>query len=58
MFASFSSAVFVCGGSGITFAMSVIQELVQKEEMGQSRMKMINLIWIVQDPGKYSCHFG
>ncbi|ESK95201.1 putative iron reductase [Moniliophthora roreri MCA 2997] len=50
MFASFSAAVFVVGGSGITFALSSIQELIQQDLDGQSRVKYIHLIWTVQDP--------
>ncbi|KAK7438029.1 hypothetical protein VKT23_018197 [Stygiomarasmius scandens] len=51
IFSSFSSAVFVCGGSGITFGLSAIQELIQKDLEGKSRVKTIELIWTVQDPG-------
>ena len=50
IFASFSAAVFVAGGTGITFALSVIQDLVQKDLRGASRLKIIELIWIVPDP--------
>ncbi|KAF5392171.1 hypothetical protein D9757_001604 [Collybiopsis confluens] len=50
MFASFSAAVFVAGGSGISFALSAIQELIQKDREGQSRVKVIQLVWSVQDP--------
>ncbi|EEB91560.1 hypothetical protein MPER_10058 [Moniliophthora perniciosa FA553] len=50
MFASFSAAVFVVGGSGITFALSAIQELIRADAKGESRVKAIELIWIVQDP--------
>lgn len=50
IFASFSGAVFVVGGSGITFALSTVQDLVQKDLKGQSRLKIIELIWVVQDP--------
>ncbi|KIM41657.1 hypothetical protein M413DRAFT_409883 [Hebeloma cylindrosporum] len=49
VFSSFSAAVFVAGGSGITFALSVIQDLVQKDLRGASRVKIIELIWIVPD---------
>ncbi|KAJ7578669.1 ferric reductase like transmembrane component-domain-containing protein [Mycena floridula] len=49
VFASHTAAVFVCGGSGITFATSAIQDLVQKDLDGQSRVRRIELIWIVQD---------
>ena len=50
VFSSFSAAVFVAGGSGITFALSAIQDLVQKDLQGASRVKTIELIWIVPDP--------
>jgi len=50
VFSSFSAAVFVAGGSGITFALSAIQDLVQKDLQGASRVKIIELIWIVPDP--------
>ncbi|KAJ7793934.1 hypothetical protein B0H14DRAFT_3558649 [Mycena olivaceomarginata] len=49
MFNSFSAAVFVVGGSGITFALSAIQELIQQDSRGESRVRVIRLIWIVQD---------
>ncbi|KIM43579.1 hypothetical protein M413DRAFT_25919 [Hebeloma cylindrosporum] len=50
VFSSFSAAVFVAGGSGITFALSAIQDLVQKDLRGASRVKIIELIWIVPNP--------
>ncbi|CAL1710629.1 unnamed protein product [Somion occarium] len=50
LFASFSGALFVAGGSGITFALSAVQDLVQKDLRGESRLKSIELVWIVQDP--------
>jgi len=51
MFASYSAAVFVVGGSGITFALSTVQELVQRDLEGSSRVKVIELIWCIQDHG-------
>ncbi|KAK0235195.1 ferric reductase like transmembrane component-domain-containing protein [Armillaria nabsnona] len=48
--ASFSASVFVVGGSGITFAIAGLQELIQKDLDGKSRVKVIELIWVVQDP--------
>ncbi|KAF9065852.1 hypothetical protein BDP27DRAFT_1331474, partial [Rhodocollybia butyracea] len=50
IFSSFSAAVFVAGGSGITFALSAIQDLIQKDLEGHSRVKVIHLVWSVQDP--------
>lgn len=52
VFASFSAAVFVAGGSGITYALSAIEDLVQKDIRGESRVKVIELVWSVSDPGK------
>lgn len=49
MVSSFSAATFVCGGSGITLATSTMQELIQKDLDGESRVKSIELIWTVQD---------
>ncbi|KAF9055495.1 hypothetical protein BDZ89DRAFT_1125231 [Hymenopellis radicata] len=45
-----SAAVFVVGGSGITYALAGMNELIQKDLRGESRVKMIELIWTVQDP--------
>ena len=53
MISSFSAAVFVCGGSGITLATSAMQELIQQDMDGQSRVKSIELIWTVQDACKF-----
>ncbi|KAF8154708.1 hypothetical protein B0H34DRAFT_717545 [Crassisporium funariophilum] len=50
VFSSFSAAVFVAGGSGISFALSAIQDLIQKDLQGESRVKVIELVWTVQDP--------
>ena len=51
VFSSFSAAVVVAGGSGITFALSVIQDLIQKDLNAESRIKFLELIWVIQDPG-------
>ncbi|KAJ7815032.1 hypothetical protein B0H14DRAFT_3878485 [Mycena olivaceomarginata] len=50
MFHSYSAAVFVVGGSGISFALAAIQDLIDKDLRGQSRVKIIELVWAVQDP--------
>ena len=54
MMDSYSGAVFMVGGSGITFALSSITDLVQKDAEGSSRLKIIHLIWSIQDPGMCS----
>lgn len=53
MFASYSAAVFVVGGSGITFALAALQDLIQKDLQAQSRVKVIHLVWSIQDPSAY-----
>lgn len=52
MLASFAGALIVAGGSGITFGLGAFQELVQKDLEGESRLKAIELVWSVPDPGK------
>jgi hypothetical protein len=44
--------VLVVGGSGITFGLSVVKDLVEKDLKGKSSVKVIELIWSVPDPGK------
>ncbi|KAI0794895.1 incomplete iron reductase [Abortiporus biennis] len=50
IFASFSGALLVAGGSGITFALGMFQDLIRKDLEGESRLKDIELVWVVQDP--------
>ncbi|KAJ7153949.1 ferric reductase like transmembrane component-domain-containing protein [Mycena crocata] len=49
MFHSYSAAMFVAGGSGITFALGAVQELIQHGIRGESRVRVMELIWVVQD---------
>ncbi|KAH8109484.1 ferric reductase like transmembrane component-domain-containing protein [Phellopilus nigrolimitatus] len=51
VFASYSSAMLVAGGSGVTFALSQAEELVQAVHAGKSAIKFIELVWITQDAG-------
>ena len=50
IYASYSGVVVVAGGSGITFALSVVQDLVQKDLRAQSRVKVLELVWTVASP--------
>ncbi|KAJ7182699.1 hypothetical protein C8R43DRAFT_10173 [Mycena crocata] len=50
MFNSYSGVVFVIGGSGISFAMAAIEDLIDKDLRGHSRVKIIELFWTIQDP--------
>jgi len=49
VFTSYSAAVFVVGGSGISYAISAILEIVQQDIKGASRVKHIEMIWFTQD---------
>ncbi|KAJ7040741.1 hypothetical protein C8F04DRAFT_1032152 [Mycena alexandri] len=51
MFNSYSAAMFIVGGSGITFALSAVQELLQQDSKGESRVRVIELVWVIQDAG-------
>lgn len=58
MMDSYSGAIFLAGGSGITFALAAITDLIQKDLQGASRLKVIHLIWCVRDPRTYSRCLG
>ncbi|CUA72829.1 Ferric/cupric reductase transmembrane component 7 [Rhizoctonia solani] len=49
IFASFTSAVIVTGGSGVTFATSAVEELIVQAEQGNAKTRSIDLVWIVQE---------
>jgi hypothetical protein len=46
---SFSSALVVVGGSGITFGTSTTEELIVAAETGSVRTKYVELVWVVQE---------
>ncbi|RXW24355.1 hypothetical protein EST38_g1470 [Candolleomyces aberdarensis] len=47
VFSSFSSVVLVCGGSGITFGLGMLSDLVKKDLAGECRVKSCELVWVV-----------
>lgn len=49
---SYSSVMIVAGGSGVTFALSEAEELVNMLQKGSSRVRFIEIIWNTQDMGK------
>lgn len=53
MINAFSGAMFVAGGSGITFPLAAMQDLVEKNIQGRSRVRAIYLVWCIQDPGVF-----
>lgn len=47
---SFSGALFVVGGSGISYALSSVEELLEKAARGTSSVAVVDLIWCVKYP--------
>ena len=52
LFESYSGALLVAGGSGITFVLSMLSDLLQRHEEGCSRLRVIEVVWSVADPCK------
>ncbi|KAG9003881.1 hypothetical protein FRB94_002798 [Tulasnella sp. JGI-2019a] len=47
---TFSSAFLVVGGSGITWGLSMIDEIIRDAELQRANVKLAHLVWVVQDP--------
>lgn len=48
MFASFTAALFIAGGSGISFVLAALKELIQKDLQGACRIKALEVVWVTQ----------
>lgn len=53
VFSSYSAAMFICGGGGITFGLSATQDVIRDAFDRSSRLRLVDLVWIVQDPSTY-----
>ena len=53
---SYSGAMFVVGGSGVTFALSAVQDLVRSGNA--SDVTDIDLVWSIADPGLFYLFFS
>lgn len=49
--------MLVSGGSGVTYALSTAQELMQKSAECASRTRVVELVWSITDPGMYPLPF-
>lgn len=47
--ASFSGALMVGGGSGITFPLAIVDDLLLRGAERRSRVQTLHLVWVVQD---------
>jgi hypothetical protein len=52
LYSAYSAVVLVAGGSGISYVMGVLDDMLQKHACGKSRVRVIEVIWSVGDPGK------
>jgi len=52
LYTAYSGAVLVAGGSGISYVMSVLDDILRKHADGKSRVCVIEVIWSVMDPGE------
>ncbi|KAI0320002.1 ferric reductase like transmembrane component-domain-containing protein [Amylostereum chailletii] len=50
MFEAYSGALLVAGGSGITYILGLAEDMLKKHAAGQSRLRVIELVWTVADP--------
>lgn len=44
------SVLIICGGSGVSFGISLLEELVAS--LGKSRVKRIRFVWILREHGE------
>jgi ATP-dependent protease HslVU (ClpYQ) peptidase subunit len=54
---SYSSAMIIAGGSGISFALAAAEELMQQAVRRTSRVRFIELVWVVQSQGVFRARF-
>lgn len=52
LYTAYSGVVLVAGGSGISYATSVLDDILQKHASGKSNVRVIEVVWSVSDPGK------
>ncbi|EED79879.1 hypothetical iron reductase [Postia placenta Mad-698-R] len=50
MINGFSAAMIVAGGSGVSYGLGTVGELLQKTADGHSAVRLIELAWSIQDP--------
>ncbi|KAI0031325.1 ferric reductase like transmembrane component-domain-containing protein [Vararia minispora EC-137] len=49
LFEAYSGVVLVAGGSGITYALSLLDDLLAKHAAGASHVRVLELVWSVAD---------
>jgi ferric-chelate reductase len=54
VFSSYSAAMIVSGGSGITFGLAAVKEIMRDAFDKRCHVRLVDLIWVVRDPSAYS----
>jgi NAD(P)H-flavin reductase len=49
IYSSFSAAVLIGGGSGVSYSLSVLEDLILKDVNNESRVRSIILIWSIRN---------
>ncbi|KAI9440920.1 hypothetical protein H4582DRAFT_2074709 [Lactarius indigo] len=50
LYSAYSGVVLVAGGSGISYIMGVLDDILQKHASGNSNVRVIEVVWSVADP--------
>ncbi|KAI9455090.1 hypothetical protein BJY52DRAFT_685195 [Lactarius psammicola] len=50
LYTAYSGVVLVAGGSGISYVMGVLDDILQKHASGKSNVRVIEVLWSVADP--------
>ncbi|KAN0131735.1 Ferric reductase like transmembrane component domain containing protein [Lactarius tabidus] len=56
LYTAYSGVLLVAGGSGISYATSVLDDILQKHASGKSNVRVIEVVWSVTDPDSLYSH--
>lgn len=52
LYTAYSGVMLVAGGSGISYVMGVLQDILRKHAAGHSNLRVVEVVWCIADPGK------
>jgi ferric-chelate reductase len=50
LYTAYSGVMLVAGGSGISYVMGVLQDILRKHAAGQSNVRVVEVVWCIADP--------
>lgn len=53
LYTAYSGVMLVAGGSGISYVMGVLQDILRKHAAGHSNLRVVEVVWCIADPGKW-----